>query len=498
MQAVTVRPKLVIFSHLCNDVHATGAEKLLLAFLKEMRHFFECLLVVPQEGAVARAALREGIESATLPIPLCPAVQDGSPQLDRELESLRTDPVWERIIDLLQREQPSYVWVNTCAHPLPAIAAKALGIPVVWALMEMIAEDGPRRAQAAALINTYSDLIVGISETVLAPFSRKTLLSKTVVLPPFVSLREAEPESWFSHRFNVRRSNGWGEYHRVAGFVAAGLHPSKGLKEFVEAMIPLALRDPMIRMLIVGNGADEEFVHSCIELARGAGLGNRIGWVRYAEKIETIYPAMDVLVVPSLVKEGFGMTAAEGMLFGKPVVAFASGGLTELMQATGNGEFLVAPGDVPGLAAAVGGLLASDEWRFTVGGRNMQAVQQAYGLEAFQAKLAKLIQKLPDPVEQLAGLVRGMGPTVYWLENGRKRPFPSPESLLAAGFRFEDVRYILEEKLVLIPPGLPMEEPETDEAPPRRRRRRKRRRRMRAKRSAVKTRKRRARNRSRG
>lgn len=44
------------------------------------------------------------------------------------------------------------------------------------------------------------------------------------------------------------------------------------------------------------------------------------------------YTAMDIVVIPSMVKEGFGMTALEGLYFAKPVIAFNQGGLSELME----------------------------------------------------------------------------------------------------------------------------------------------------------------------
>ncbi|MGG1312117.1 glycosyltransferase family 4 protein [Cohnella laeviribosi] len=480
MPVTSKRPKLLIFSHLSNEVHATGAEKLLLVFAKELQRLFECALVVPKEGAVSRQARDVGLRTAVLGIPLCFAMKNGETRLERELEAMRRHPVWDRLIELLQRERPAYVWVNTCVHPLPAMAAKALGIPVIWALMETIeadsGRDGPGRPKAAAVISAYSDAIVGISLATLAPFGPESGLKKAIVLPPFRSPDDLEPANWLSSRSRLRRSNGWAEHHRVAGFVASMLHPQKGLKEFVQAMIPLALQDPELRLLIAGGAADDDaYVRSCLELARGAGLAHRFAWVRYTEQIESLYPALDLVVVPSLAEAGFGMPALEGMLFGKPVVAFASGGLTELMRATGNQDYLVAPGDIAGLTKAAAELLASEALRLEVGRRSMRMAQRVYGVEAFRERLDALRAVLPMPEEPLSGLVRGIGPTVYLLEKGRKRPFPSPRALIEGGFRFEDVRAIPNEKLALIPLGLPMDEPKPPDKRPKGRRKRPRR-----------------------
>lgn len=54
------RPKLMLFSHVCNTRSITGAEKLLLHFMREMGTIFDCVLVVPREGKLAGLAQRSG------------------------------------------------------------------------------------------------------------------------------------------------------------------------------------------------------------------------------------------------------------------------------------------------------------------------------------------------------------------------------------------------------------------------------------------------------
>ena len=62
-----------------------------------------------------------------------------------------------------------------------------------------------------------------------------------------------------------------------------------------------------------------------------------------------LYNAVDVLVAPSLY-EGFGITPAEAMACGTPVIASNT---TALPEVVGNAGILVPPTDIQAIAAAI-------------------------------------------------------------------------------------------------------------------------------------------------
>ena len=65
-----------------------------------------------------------------------------------------------------------------------------------------------------------------------------------------------------------------------------------------------------------------------------------------------LLPAMDLVVVPSLEREGLGLAALEAMDAGRPVVASRVGGLVEVVE-EGRTGVLVPPGEPLALAAAI-------------------------------------------------------------------------------------------------------------------------------------------------
>ena len=85
-------------------------------------------------------------------------------------------------------------------------------------------------------------------------------------------------------------------------------------------------------------------------LAARLGLADRVRWRGFQENPQAWMLAAKCVVVPSFWQEPYGLVAAEAVALGRPVVAFAIGGLPE---ACGGKATLVPPGDVSALAAAV-------------------------------------------------------------------------------------------------------------------------------------------------
>ena len=126
---------------------------------------------------------------------------------------------------------------------------------------------------------------------------------------------------------------------------AGRLSPEKGVVELVEAADGLPL-------VVVGDGPLRERVPGAL------GLIPR-------HELEPWYERCAVVACPSY-REGFGVTCAEAMAHGKPVVASAVGGLVDLVV-DGETGLLVPPGDVPALRAALERLLGDRGLRARLG-----------------------------------------------------------------------------------------------------------------------------------
>ena len=118
----------------------------------------------------------------------------------------------------------------------------------------------------------------------------------------------------------------------------------KGVHLLLEAMAKM--KSPRT-LDIVGTGNMEGELKS---LAERIGLSGRVRFNGFQDNPQEWMRRAACVVVPSFWQEPYGLVAAEAVALGRPVVAFAIGGLPEACQGKAT---LVPPGDIDALAKAL-------------------------------------------------------------------------------------------------------------------------------------------------
>jgi glycosyltransferase involved in cell wall biosynthesis len=130
--------------------------------------------------------------------------------------------------------------------------------------------------------------------------------------------------------------------------VIGRLSPEKGQQIFLKAFKGVVARAPNRRAVLVGDGPEKERL---VQLVRRLGITSHVLFTGHDSHIEELYPALDLVVIPSL-SEGLPNVLLEGLLYGKPVVAAEVGGIPEILKPAGAG-WLVPPGNVRALEHAM-------------------------------------------------------------------------------------------------------------------------------------------------
>ncbi|WP_162551133.1 glycosyltransferase family 4 protein [Paenibacillus tepidiphilus] len=383
---------IVLFSHVSNTRSITGAEKLLLFFARELSPYFDCILVAPQDGKLTRQARAAGLQVQLLPIPLVYGMYTPYAGLEADIRKFQESKEYLEMTDWLAGVRPAFIICSTCVHALPALAAKSLKIPVIWKISETIVGNDYTHL-STDLINRNSDEILAISHTAAACFPEYIREGKVTQLPPSWDDKDLLVEAWSKLRGDRRRELHVAPEEPLIGYISSFINKEKGLEHFVKMAVLVSAHHPGAKFLVIGTPGDKNYYDRCQRKVKLEGLSGKFHFVGYEESLPAAYCAMDLLVVPSLIREGFGMTALEGFAFGKPVVAYDSGGLQEILVAAGCAEQLAPAADIAALAERVNALLAEPGLAGMVGSQARERIAGLYGPEAYRARLLGLAER---------------------------------------------------------------------------------------------------------
>lgn len=117
-----------------------------------------------------------------------------------------------------------------------------------------------------------------------------------------------------------------------------------------------------------------------------------LDYIKNDQQLAVVYSAADVLVLPSI-QDNLPNTALESLACGTPIVAFAVGGLPDIVRQGFNG-LLVPPGDVAGLATAIKELLLTPEKRQEMAENSRRLAVGEYSLEVQARRYIELYNQL--------------------------------------------------------------------------------------------------------
>jgi glycosyltransferase involved in cell wall biosynthesis len=161
----------------------------------------------------------------------------------------------------------------------------------------------------------------------------------------------------------------------------ARFDPVKDLTSLIRAFALIRSQRPLSRLVMVGEGPE---LDRLILLSQALGVSDAVLFAGFRDDVRALLPALDVYVNSSTT-EGISVSILEAMAASVPVVATRVGGTPEIVQHRLTG-YLVAPGDVKGMAEAILSLLSAPDRRASVGGAARQRVLSQFTLDRMAAE----------------------------------------------------------------------------------------------------------------
>ncbi len=216
---------------------------------------------------------------------------------------------------------------------------------------------------------------------------------KLVLLGNGIDLERFRPAATAKQRQRARADLGVGGDVVVVGTVAR-LVWQKGFRELFAAAELLRDRCANVLFVIVG-GADSDKADAIgREEREDASLRGRIEFAGNRERMDEVYHAFDVFVLPSH-REGFPRSAMEAAASGLPVIATDIRGCREVVS-PGVSGLLVPLGDAPRLAAAIEDLAEDAELRHRMGAEGRRKAEAEFDDRAVVAKTLRAYERVLD------------------------------------------------------------------------------------------------------
>ena len=167
--------------------------------------------------------------------------------------------------------------------------------------------------------------------------------------------------------------------------VIARLTFDKGVDIAIDAVRILLNEGVPVRLTIVGDGTERQKLEN---MARGLP----IKFLGFQEATEAYMVNHDILIIPSR-REGFGLTAVEGLLVGIPIIAASVDFLKRNIKHRVHG-LLFEPGNPKDLADKIKEMLSSKELRTKLAQHGKRLAMEKWLIERFARETIDLYEKL--------------------------------------------------------------------------------------------------------
>jgi glycosyltransferase involved in cell wall biosynthesis len=283
-----------------------------------------------------------------------------------------------RITAFAREHAVDLVHTNTILTPEGALVARALRVPHVWHIRELVGPGEPFRFWweprfFARRVAENCDVLIANSEATLERIGRWLPEDTAVVVPNGIDVT----------RF-AAIAPPIGRQPPVVGMVANLTSRWKRHDLFIEAAgrvdrsVPvrfaLAGHDPS------GNGEADAYSALLHDRVTQLGLDDRFEFRGFVGDTPSLMGSLDVLVHPCE-RESFGRVALEAMAAGRPVVGADGGGLATIVLPGVTGS-LVPPDDPDALARAITELATDETRRAEWGAAGRDLARQRFSLDA--------------------------------------------------------------------------------------------------------------------
>jgi glycosyltransferase involved in cell wall biosynthesis len=280
------------------------------------------------------------------------------------------------------------VHVNGAFFLAPAIAAKLLGMKLLWHLNDTIVPE-PLASVLGRMVRLFGDRIAVAAQAVARhysiPESRFHILYAPVDVEKYTGQHDAfDAPQGSTGRFQVAFVGNW--------------NPVKGIEYYLEAIAEVRDRGVAVEGVMAGARlfTQAEYAARLDRMIAERDLAPSLEIHGFVDDIPRLLGSADALVLSST-SEACPMVVLEAMAMGKPVIATDVGGVRELLKPDVGGDvagIVVSRADASAIADAIVRLCEDPGQAKMLGRNGRRIVEREFALDVCVSRHAELYTQL--------------------------------------------------------------------------------------------------------
>lgn len=237
------------------------------------------------------------------------------------------------------------------------------------------------------LINKYATDVITVSQYTKNRIENNSFLKKNIQVV-YNGIKVSRTMTIQEKKSTINFTSNKVNIAMVGNFI-----PRKGQLFLLKALTKLENDKEVkqkVRVTFFGNIYDKQYHEQCVNYIENNHLGEMVSVFHGIFNAKEYLDIFDFSVVPSLYDESFGLIAAESMANGTPVVAFACGGIPEVVKHNVNG-LLVPIGDEHKLYLAIKHLVENPERLNELSQQSKSYYNRMFSSEAMANKYLEVI-----------------------------------------------------------------------------------------------------------
>ncbi|WP_200974984.1 glycosyltransferase family 4 protein [Echinicola sp. 20G] len=376
----------VLVLHSSTDLYG-ASRSLIRSVLGMKKEGIRPIVILSSEGSLADAIREEGIEVLIIRLGVIRRKYFNLQGLINRMKHMKNAS--NELKNLVKKYNVRLIYTNTTAVWVGAWVAKSIGLRHIWHVREIIEQPNWFKKFIEALLQKTGDLVICVSQATANNYSSGVEKNKLKVVYngiDYLPFKQA--------KYDLKKEIGIDQNTVLIGMIAR-VHFWKGQTYFLDVAKELAKRHQNIHFVMVGDAFEGyEYLYDEIKTKiKENELVDKVTNLGYRTDIPNIMSGLDIFMLPSILPDPLPTTVLEAMAAGKPVVATAHGGATEMVldQETG---YLV-PWDQANKAALVfDSLIKNEGLRMEMGRAGQKKVMDNFSIEAYMNNMGEIFKSL--------------------------------------------------------------------------------------------------------